>query len=392
MNIALVVERLDPRRGGVEQWTWQFARWLAAAGHETHVVASEFAAEVQGEQFARHCTAPSRGRLQFAAAAETLLRALKLDVIHDTGCGWYCDVFQPHGGSWRASFEQNQLLAPPWRRPLRRLAARVLPRYRAFERLLARQYQADGRLFLALSQMTARDFRHRHGVPADSIRTIYNGVDVERFSPASRQPARQTLRRAWQVADHETVLLIVAHNFELKGVPTLVRAVKRCRAAGHPLRLVVAGGGRAVGHYRELANQARVGKAVHFLGAVDDPAGCYAAADLYVQPTYYDPCSLVVLEALAAGLPVITSRYNGAGELITRGREGDLIDNPADDQELAAALVPWLHPARRATASLAARQLALRHTAEHNFQEVLGVYQELCSGQDRHARQSSRAA
>ena len=107
MRIGLVIESFDPRRGGVEQWTAQFARWVAAAGHELHVVAKSFADGASAWGVTPHLVPAGSSRLEFATAAEEALRGLDLDVIHDTGCGWHCDVFQPHGGSRVASFEQK---------------------------------------------------------------------------------------------------------------------------------------------------------------------------------------------------------------------------------------------------------------------------------------------
>jgi UDP-glucose:(heptosyl)LPS alpha-1,3-glucosyltransferase len=116
---------------------------------------------------------------------------------------------------------------------------------------------------------------------------------------------------------------------------------------------------------------------VTFLGPVDDAAPCYAAADLYVQPTFYDPCSLVVLEALASGLPVITSRYNGVAELLTPGREGFVLHDPADVNELASRLEALLDPQLRRRCGDAARRLALDHTFDRNCDELVAIYRDL---------------
>ena len=98
-----------------------------------------------------------------------------------------------------------------------------------------------------------------------------------------------------------------------------------------------------------------------------------------MQPTFYDPCSLVVLEALAAGLPVVTSRFNGVSELLTQGREGYVICDPGDHYELAEALLPMFNPARRVAMGQAARELAMHHPLERNCREILDVYQEIVS-------------
>ncbi|MEZ6073432.1 MAG: glycosyltransferase family 4 protein [Pirellulales bacterium] len=375
MRIGLTIEHFDCRRGGVEHWAVQFARQLVGRGHQVDVVARSVAAADRADGVAFHLVEAEPSRLAFADAAAQQLASLRLDVVHDTGCGWFADVFQPHGGSRVAAFEQNLRLVPRALRPWKRFAAQVLPRYREFDELLARQYGDHRRLYVALSKMVARDLIEHHGVPASRIRTIYNGVDTQRFHPCHRASYRADTRASWEIGDEETVFLIIAHNFRLKGVATAVRSIARLAQAGLPVRLVVAGGGRS-GHYRGLARRCGAERCVTFLGSVDDPAPLYAAADVYVQPTWYDPCSLVVLEALAAGLPVVTSCFNGAGELITPGQEGDVLDDPANDVAWAECLARYCHTRRREAMGDAARRLADRHDLERNCDEILSVYQE----------------
>ena len=372
MKIGLAIESLDATRGGAEQWTSQYARWLVKAGHEVHVVASRFGAEPGPKGIIRHPIDRPQSRIGFAVAAERILESLSLDVTHDMGSGWHCDVFQPHGGSRTAAFEQNLLLLPRWLRPLKRPTSRLLPRYREFQRLLMGQYMAEQRIFIALSQRVARDFERHHGVRRSQIRVVYNGVDVERFSPDQRPRYRPVVRDELGVRDDETLVLIVAHNFRLKGVPTLVAAVERLRAEHRPVKLAVVGGKRRATHRVSTDSSD-----VRFVGPAADAMPYYAAADLYVQPTFYDPCSLVVLEAFASGLPVVTSRYNGASELLTPGVEGQLIDDPANISELTACLRPLLDSSVRAPMAIAARELALRHSLDRNCRELLAAYEEV---------------
>jgi UDP-glucose:(heptosyl)LPS alpha-1,3-glucosyltransferase len=102
----------------------------------------------------------------------------------------------------------------------------------------------------------------------------------------------------------------------------------------------------------------------------------YFAADFFVHPTFYDPCSHVVPEAMACGLPVITTRYNGASELMHPPREGLLIDDPHDHEKLVGCLLQMLDPARRSACSQAARKTALTWTFEHHYRQMLSVFNE----------------
>jgi len=391
MRIGLVVEQFDPLRGGKEQWSAQFASKLLEQGHEVHVVASRFGDQVCTMPIIHHRLEDTSSQMEFAQAAERKLRSLSLDVVHDTGAGWYCDVFQPHGGSRRALAEHNLLSLPRWMRPLKHAVDRWLPRHRRFEAVMKRQYAADGRIFLALSRQTQTDFQQIHGVPRDRIRLGYNGVDPERFSPDERAKHRQTVRRWFGVDDNTLLLLIVAHNFALKGVPTLIRAMGRLAARRRPVHLAVVGGKR-LRHYERTTARLGAASAVTFTGTVRDTVPFYAAADVYVHPTYHDSCSLVVLEALASGLPVITSRLNGAAELLTDGVEGAVMPNPADVDDLLARLEPMFDPTVRTRMGRAARRLAMEHTLERNVNEVLAVYEEVVRRRNAREREGMLAA
>jgi len=375
MKVGLVIEHFDPRRGGVEQWTEQFVRSLLGRGHEVHVVARQFGPTAQGLPIIAHPVDRRAERVRFAEAAERVLRRLDLDVIHDTGCGWHCDVFQPHGGSRLVAAEQNRLLLPRWIRPAKRVVDGLLPRYRQFGALLARQYADDGRLVLALSRRVADDLVELHGVRPNRLRLVYNGVDTARFSPEHRATYRDAIRAALGVAPEATLLLIVAHNFRLKGVPTLLEVMARW-SDPRPAHLVVVGG-RKLARYQRLAQRLGIAGRTTFTGAVDDTVPYYAAADVYVHPTYYDPCSLVVLEALASGLPVVTSRQNGASELLTDGQHGLLVDDPGDVDACRDRIGRLLDTDARRRMGRAARALALRHTLERNVDEVIAVYEEV---------------
>ena len=119
---------------------------------------------------------------------------------------------------------------------------RVLPRYRDFRRLMARQFGDPQRIVIAVSQMCARDYQRYHDVPAERIRLVYHGTDNERFSPAHRDRWREEIRDRLGVCEDEVLLLFVGHDYQRKGLPTAVRAANRLAAEGAPVRLVVVGG------------------------------------------------------------------------------------------------------------------------------------------------------
>ncbi len=136
-------------------------------------------------------------------------------------------------------------------------------------------------------------------------------------------------------------------------------------------------GGRRLESWRRRIQWLGLGRAVTLVGPVADPVPYYAAADLYVHPTFYDACSLVALEAAACGLPVITSRYNGAAEVFGGSPGVRVIADPAHTDELAAAMRTLLDPAARREMAAAARQTMLAHSFDDNVDRILDVYREI---------------
>ena len=179
MKIALVIDHLDPRRGGAEQWTFQHAERLLARGHEVHVVAQGVNGPAARLDIVPHAFGPVRSLLGRAAAAEAALERLQVDMVHDIGLGWHSHVLQSEDGSRLAQWEQKLLLLPAWQRPWKRAMLRALPRYRDFRRLMLRQFGDPRRIVIAVSQMCA-------GLPALSRRA--GGADPPGLS-RHRQPA-----------------------------------------------------------------------------------------------------------------------------------------------------------------------------------------------------------
>jgi glycosyltransferase involved in cell wall biosynthesis len=208
----------------------------------------------------------------------------------------------------------------------------------------------------------------RHGIPADRITVIPNGVDTQRFAPERLAELAQPARRALGIGDGP-LFLGVAHNLPLKGVDTTLRALAVLRHEGADATLAVAGG-TADAFWTGLATRLGVRDRVHFLGPVADMASLYAAADVLVHPTRWDACCLATIEGLAAGLPVITTAMDGASELIASGQSGFVLPDPEDVAALAAHMRHLLRPGTRSGIGAAAREVALRHDSRDNFRAV----------------------
>jgi UDP-glucose:(heptosyl)LPS alpha-1,3-glucosyltransferase len=371
LKVALVCDRFDPAGGGLERWVAQLVPRLERRGHEVHVVAFRAA---PGHAFDRlHVVAAPPGRLERARASTMALAALAPDVVHDTGVGWTYDVLHPMAGA-RMANHRRELASLPALARWRRRASPARWRWRRDVRELEhRQYRMGDGLVIACSSMVARDLATLHGVADARIRRVTNGVDVERFDPARCAGLRDAARSALGVDPATAVVLFAAHNPRLKGLAPLLRAAARLRDSGARLQIVTIGGAPDAA-ILQLVAALDLSQAFTHLGDVADPLPCFAAADAFALPTYYDACSLSVLEACACGLPAVTTRHNGVAELITHGRDGFVIDEPDDTATLAAAIGQAIAGDARLRIGPAARALALAHDFDRNVDGVEAAY------------------
>jgi UDP-glucose:(heptosyl)LPS alpha-1,3-glucosyltransferase len=227
---------------------------------------------------------------------------------------------------------------------------------------------------VVISNMVRRHFHKYYAIPSKELRVVHCGIDPDRFAEPDRLRSRQEWRSRWGIAAHETVALFVAMNYRLKGLEPLLHAVGQM-PADRPFRLLVVGN-PATGCYERLARRLGISERVCFIGLHRDVQHCYFAADFLVHPTFYDPCSLAVLEALACGLPVITTRFNGASELLRPPHDGYVIPDPHDHAHLAWCMTQLLDPGRRIACTHAVRRAAARWTWEHHYRQILRVLSE----------------
>jgi UDP-glucose:(heptosyl)LPS alpha-1,3-glucosyltransferase len=380
-KIALVIDRFDGRRGGAALWTRGFAAWLAAHGCDVHILARHVGPAEALLPITFHPISVKRLPLAFAGAVSKRLATIKPLVSHDMGAAVGCDVFQPHVGSTLACWNGSVASYAPWRRPVKRLCG-FSPRYHRIRQLIAAQYNGGSTAYIAVSHKVACDMQALHHVPAARIHVVHNGVDLSRFSSPGVCDSRAAIRRCYGIRNHDVLVIAVAHNFRLKGIPRLIRAVQELYREGNPVRLLVCGG-----RTRAIDSSAAGHDAIIDCGRIDDVAPYYAAADICVHPTFYDACSLVTLEAMAAGLPVITTRANGASELIAHDVNGVVLEVPHDERTLVAALRPLVQDANlRSSLGSAGRRAVQEHSAERNYLEIAAVYADVLALRSKAAK------
>jgi len=279
----------------------------------------------------------------FGEAIRAHLAEEHYDIIHSTLPFAFADIYQPRGGSYAEAVVRN---IASYENPAVRLyktATRHLNVRRTVllnaEKRLCRP--GSRTIIAALSEYVKTQFVRRHGVAEERIRVIPNGVDT-RYAARADESGNVTIG---------SLFLFAANNFRLKGLATIVRALRLLRDGleSQPVVVAVAGSGRP-DPYRRLAEKLGVSNRLVFLGELGSIQAALDPVAAAVLPTYYDPCSRFILEALAWGKPVITTRFNGAAERYTDGRHGVILDDPRDSRALAKALA-WAADADNARAA-----------------------------------------
>ena len=391
MHLALNFQRVDPARGGAETYVADLCRHLVLSGHRVDLYA---------ESWAQGALAPQVNTIPVAASGHTRLerllsfarnseRALS-HTSHDCSIGfvntWFHDVIIPQGGVRGGSLAANARRFSPLLRPLYKAAKKSNLSYWVHRHIEQRQYDpARQPRVIAVSDMVKRHLEQYHRVPLHRIYVVPNAIDPARLQVAQPGALHCAFRNRLGLEPGHLVGLFAGHNFALKGLGPLLEALALRRRQNHAARsihLLVCGGGDLVSFGR-LARRLGLGDTVHFLGFYPRVEDCFWSSDFFVQPTYYDPCSLVVMEALACGLPVITTKSNGAGELLENGREGHVISSPDARDELIAALDHMTDdPARR---TMAAKALALGRcqTLDLHVARLIAVFEEVAAARSR---------
>jgi UDP-glucose:(heptosyl)LPS alpha-1,3-glucosyltransferase len=398
MHLALNFRRVDPARGGAETYVADLCRNLVQAGHRVDLYAESWADCCLPPQVnVVPIAAPGGNRLErilsFARNSETALR----QAHHDCSIGfvntWAHDVIIPQGGVQRASLAANADRFPTALRQLYVLAKSANPKHWLHRYIEHKQYESQRQpRVVAVSNMVKRHIEDYHHVPQRQIHVVPNAIDPRRLMVSQPGAVRCAFRNRFGLEPGHLVGLFVGHNFALKGLKPLLAALgaRRQRDRGaRPIQLLVCGNGER-GPYQRLATRLGLRDTVHFLGFHPDVEACYWSCDFFVQPTYYDPCSLVVLEALACGLPVITTAQNGAGELMTDGREGYILTSPHAQGELLGALDRMTVDAQRRAMSARASRLGCLQTFEAHVERLNTIFEEVSASKSRrvpHSRQ-----
>ena len=352
MKIALVHKRYD-RLGGAEWDCYELSHQLAARGHDVHLVVGECRVPAASGMPVHRVPVLRAGKLtklaSFAFVAPRVWRSVGADVVIGFGRTVGQDLSRASGGVHKRYLQR----VAAERGVLKDLRQRLSPYHRLLLAIERRQYAPDGHsMVLAVSELSRQEILDTYpAMPAGRVAVLHYGVDVERFHPGRRVSDGPAIRAELGLAPDQPMVLLVGTGFRRKGVDTLLEIWRRDPPAGAALIIV--------GNDQHLVNRTRAARELRgpvlFTGPRRDVERFYAAADLFALPSLHEGCPVAILEALATGLPVVTSRSTGAPELLPGPLAELLVDDPRDVDAIASRLRLGLDPSRRPTLVAAAR-------------------------------------
>jgi len=280
-----------------------------------------------------------------------------------------CDIFRAGDGVHAVWLEERGRGASA----LDRFATAVSPYHRYVLRMERRLFASPSLVAVICNSAMVRDeIKVRFGVPDAKLHVIYNAVDSEAFSPHLRAERAAALELLEMPAD-ALVFLLVGSGYERKGVATAIDALREVPAPAH---LIIVGRESRIAAYMRLAEARGVRDRVKFTGPQQDPKPFFGAADAFVLPTLYDPLPNAALEAMACGLPIITSTKSGVAELIA-GAEAGFVCASRDASALAAHMRALFDAALRERMGANARRVVLALTPAAMTLQLVLLYKSL---------------
>lgn len=333
MKLAIVRQRYNPF-GGAERFVERALQALARTDLHVTLITRAWSGDAQRD--VRICNPFHLGRrwrdASFARAVQQLVAGGEFDLVqsHERIPG--CDIFRAGDGvhaTWLALRGTEQ-------GPLRRLVTRLHPWHRYTLAAEAAMFRHPAlRAVICNSEMVRQDIAHRFGVPTERLHVIHNGVDPSHFHPGLRTEHRARMRQILGIDDDAPVVLFVGSGFARKGVAPLLKAMAHLSDAR--THAVIVGKDRHLSAMQRLASKLGLAARVHFVGGQQDVRPWYGMADVFALPTTYDPFPNVVLEALACGLPAVTSTGSGAAEILTNPLCGGVVA-ATDSERLACEI------------------------------------------------------
>lgn len=319
----------------------------------------------------RYVTSAGRDR-NFANAVRATLNQSSFDLVQSYERFAGCDVFHAVDGvhaEWLVQRERIQS-------PLQRLGVSLNPHHRYLRKAERDMYHSPKlRAVICISKMVRDDILAHYKIDPAKLHVIYGPIDTDKFRPARQgenfNSRRDEIRRKYAISANAPVAIHVGSGFERKGVRAFLQSV----ALVPGLYAFVVGQDKKLAAYQTLARSLDIAARVFFTGGIADVTPYYAASDVFVMPTIYEPFGLVFGEAMACGLPVVVSRKAGAQDWITHGENGFVV-TATDVSEITEAIKAAL---ANPTIGMRGRATVIAHNKIDVSDQYAALYQQLMS-------------
>lgn len=384
MKIALINHTFSLSHGGLERHSVNLATSLAQEGHEVHVFACR--AEDLAEGVEIHSIPVSRRSgvwrlLRFQWDVRKAIKGTSFDIVYGLTRFFPLDIYRMGDGIQRHWVRIRYPFAP-WRW-LNYLLNPVHALNLYLERRISQPQNCSR---IVTNSKLCRDHAHRYyGIDPHRVRVIYNGVDHDVFAPEATASFRGPVRKELGLKDGDIAILYVSNNWKRKGLAVVLKALALLGEGGKNFHVLAVGRGKSK-PFLALARRLGLEGRLHIVGATTEVHRYYGAGDLLVLPTLYDPFANVCLEAMACGLPVVTTAENGASELIREAVNGYVQNRATDAEELAGLLGRCLDKKHLRAMGREAYMTARPYTRERNMRESLDLFQELPEGRGQWVR------
>lgn len=359
--------------GGAEQFVTELTERIALNGrYDVHVFANKWA--VHSDRITFHkvplITFPKfLTTISFAWFAGHLISKMHFDLVHAHDRLFAADIFTMHG--------------IPHRFWVRKIRQKRMSLYDYATDWVERHLVESGRCrqFFAVSELVKEKFLQAYGTAkSDSIQVIHPGVDAARFQKLDREGCRHDIRQAYGIGAEDTVILFVSMNFGIKGLDTLLRSLAEVKST-HPeekCKLLIVGKGN-IRKYTTLARKLDIADRIIFAGVMEKErlTRAYMASDIFSILSRFDTFGLVVLEAMAASLPVIVSDCVGAKDLVRENVNGFIVSGKADAAEIGRNIALLFNREKRQLMGVQARATALACTWEAAGEKIEAFYEAL---------------
>ena len=366
MKIALVIKSLSLSGGGAERFSRNLIRGLLSRGHSVSAFCFDWDDGTDQLGIPLHKIPKlSKYKHPWFDFSEKVHNEIKKIGDFDSiiGLTQLCpqDIHRLGGGIYRYWYElkYGKFL------PLQMLRSRVRNALK-FERMM--YSPGNYKHLITISNMDRKLLMKYYNVPPEKVHTIYNGFDFEEFNSNGRENDREKLCSELNISPKKTVALFAANNYKRKGLPQAVTALLKTKNP-EKFSLIVIGRGRA-GIKKKLSRDAEGKLDIIWLDHIKNPAHFYRGADVFLFPTLYDSFANVIGEALACGLPVITTEQAGGAEFIINGANGFVVENANATGEMSKCLNKFTDKELCCEFSKRAPEVVSKYTIDHCAEEM----------------------